>query len=469
MIEVELPANNWLPRPYQQGFWSYMQSKPVGGRAILCHHRRAGKDHTAINWCAVASQMRVGLYIHIFPYANQGRRVIWNGIDGNGVKFLDAFPPELVERRSDLEMRLVLKNGSIFQVLGADDPDKLVGINCVGAIFSEYALMDPRTLDLVMPILNENGGWAVFPSTPRGENHFHKLCENAKKDPNWFISVETVDTTGAVNPARIQEERDRGVDEALIQQEYYCSFTAPLQGAYYDRQMNMLMEQNRLCDVPHDPMMEVHTAWDLGVNDSTVIWFFQVQKSGAVRIFDYYENSGEGFSHYARLLDDRATKGRWVYGTHYGPHDLAQRDIGTAKTRLDTARELGLNFTVVPKHDVEDGIEAGRQLLPRCYIDAKRVKRGIEALKSYRKDWDDKNKVFRTKPLHDWSSHAADAFRYLAMGIRERAPRDQNKVRPTHSITDYDPFDADPTATTGEPVDESRPRARFHPNRYAGA
>lgn len=466
MVEVSLPANNWRPRPYQRGFWSYMQTKPFGARAILCHHRRAGKDHTAMNWTACASQQRVGLYIHIFPYANQGRRVIWNGIDGNGIKFLDAFPPELVDRRSDLEMRLILKNGSVFQVLGADDPDKLVGINCVGATFSEYALMDPRTLDLVMPILNENGGWAIFPSTPRGENHFHKLCENAKKDPTWYVSVETVDTTGAVNPERIEEERRRGVDEALIQQEYYCSFTAPLQGAYYDRQMNFLAENGRLTKVPHDPAMEVHTAWDLGVNDSTVIWFFQIAKSGTVHIFDFYENSGEAISHYARVLDDRATKGRWSFGTHYGPHDLEQRDIGTAKTRRETARELGVNFTVVPRHDVEDGIEAGRQLLPRCYIDAIRVKRGIEALKSYRKDWDDKNQVFRTKPLHDWSSHAADAFRYLAMGIRNRGPRDKDKTYPTSALTEYDPFN--PTDNVPD-YSTDRPTSRLHPNRYAGA
>lgn len=461
MKEVELPANNWLPRKYQRGAWSYLQRTPTGARAILCHHRRAGKDHLSINWAAVASQQRVGLYIHIFPYANQGRRVIWNGIDGNGVKFLDAFPSELVERRSDLEMRLVLKNGSIFQVLGADDPDKLVGINCVGAIFSEYALMDPRTLDLVMPILNENGGWALFPSTPRGENHFHRLVENAKKDPRWFLSIETIETTGAVDPARIEEERQRGVDEALIQQEYYCSFTAPLQGAYYDRQMNQMMESKRICSVPFEPALEVHTAWDLGVNDSTVIWFFQTEKGGAVRIFDYYEASGEGLGHYARVLDERATKGRWTYGTHYGPHDLAQRDIGTAVARIETARALGINFVIVPKHDVEEGIEAARQLLPKCWMDEKAAKRGIEALKSYRKEWDERLQTFRSKPLHDWSSHAADAFRYLAMGLRERKPRDKDRQNPEHALSDYDPFD--PHA---EPLDSPKSTVDLRFSRY---
>lgn len=453
MSEVHLPANGWRPRPYQRGFWAYMQSKPFGARAILCHHRRAGKDHTAINWTAVASQQRVGLYIHIFPYANQGRRVIWNGIDRNGIRFLDAFPEALVERRSDLEMRLTLKNGSIYQVLGADDPDKLVGINCVGAVFSEFALMDPQALDLVMPILNENGGWAVFPSTPRGENHFHKLLQNAKRDPSWYVSVETIDTTGAVDPSLVEKERERGVDEALIQQEYYCSFSAPLQGAYYDRQMSRAMEEGRITGVAHDPSLEVHTAWDLGMNDSTSIWFFQTPRSGQVRLFDYYEASGEGLNHYANILDTKARKGQWTLGTNYGPHDLMVRELGTARTRLDTARDLGLNFTLVPKHDLEDGIEAARQLFPRCWFDEKACKRGVEALKSYRKEWDERLQVYRSKPLHDWASHPSDAFRYLAMGLKERAPKDRNRVYPAHAITDYDPFNP--------PADDAdRPRTR---------
>jgi hypothetical protein len=438
--EITLPANNWHPRPYQEAFWAYMQSHPVGARAILCHHRRAGKDHTAINWAACASQMRVGLYIHIFPYANQGRRVIWNGIDGSGKKFMDAFPGELVESRSDLEMRLKLKNGSIYQVLGADDPDKLVGINCVGAIFSEFSLMDPKALELVMPILNENGGWAIFPSTPRGENHFYELCENARKNPErWFLSIETIETTGAVNPKVIQEERERGVEEALIQQEYYCSFKAPLQGSYYDKQMSRMEEEKRITAVPHDPAMPVNTAWDLGVNDSCTIWFYQMSKNGLVQVIDYYEATGEGFGHYARILDEKARKGDWTYGTHYAPHDIMQRDVGTAKTRIDTAREVGLRFQPVQKSDIDDGIEAVRQLLPRTWIDAKNCRRGINCLKGYRKEWDERLKVYRNKPRHDEYSHGADAFRTLAMAeIKRKEKQKTREEDKRRAISDYD-------------------------------
>jgi phage terminase large subunit len=446
MTEITLPANGWKPRHYQAGFWEYMQRTPWGARAVLCHHRRAGKDHTAINWAAVASQKRVGLYIHVFPYANQGRRVIWNGIDRNGVKFLDAFPEELVESRSDLEMRLKLKNGSIYQVLGADDPDKLVGINCVGAIFSEYALMNPVAFDLVRPILNENGGWAIFPSTPRGRNHFHDMIfgkdgtVGAKDNPKWYVSIETIKTTGAVNEAVVDEDRQSGVEEAMIQQEYYCSFDAALAGAYYEKQMSMLVDSGRIGDVPHDPALEVHTAWDLGINDSTTIWIFQMQQ-GQPQMFDYIEASNQPLTWYLAELRKRGDKDSWMFGTHYGPHDIASRDFTTGKTRLQTARELGFNFTVVPKHELNDGIDTTRALLPKCRFDAKKCRHGVEALKSYRKEWDERLRVYRDKPRHDWASHPADAFRYLAQGIAARDPsRVKPKAKDLQADNNYDPF-----------------------------
>lgn len=429
-----------MPRRYQQGFWQYMQQTPFGARAILCHHRRAGKDHTAINWTACASQLRVGLYIHVFPYANQGRRVIWNGIDRNGKKFLSAFPDELIESKSDLEMRLVLKNGSIYQVLGADDPDKLVGINCVGAVFSEYALMDPLAWRLVLPILNENGGWAIFPSTPRGRNHFYDLVNGARNNPKWYVSVETITTTGAVDPAVVDEDRKMGVEEPLIQQEYFCSFDAALQGAYYEKQMSAIIEQNRVTRVAHEPMLEVHTAWDLGMNDSTSIWVFQVARDG-VRIIDFIESSGQPLSYYIKELRERSDRNNWVFGTHYGPHDLMQRELTSGSTRYQTAASLGLRFHVLPKTEIKDGIEAVRQLLPKCWFDKVRCERGVEALKSYRREYDERLKVYRDKPLHDWASHPADAFRYLAMGIKHRNP-DRNQRQPVADSTshEYDPF-----------------------------
>lgn len=444
--EVVLPANNWRPRHYQQGFWKYMQETPWGARAVLCHHRRAGKDHCAINWAAPASQLRVGLYIHVLPYQNQARRVIWNGIDRNGRKFLSAFPPELIEAKNDMEMRLTLKNGSIYQVLGGDDPDKLVGINCVGAIFSEYALMDPNVYQLVRPILAENGGWAIFPSTPRGRNHFHKLIygdgskdSGAIHDKKWYVSMETVDTTRAVDPKEIDQMRKEGMEEALIQQEMYCSFDAPMAGAYYEKQMIAMEEEGRVAGLGVDPSLEVHTAWDLGINDHTAIWIFQIAKSGAVHIIDYVEQNSQGLSWYINDLDKRARKGDWMFGTHFGPHDLAVRELGTGKTRLETARELGIRFTVVPKHDVADGIDCCRQTLSRVFLD-KKLTRCVDVLKNYRKEWDEKLKVYRDKPRHDEYSHGADAFRYLCMGIQHHLRKTRTATTPRNVQSEYDPF-----------------------------
>ena len=259
---------------------------------VLCHHRRAGKDHLSINWTAVASQLRVGLYIHVFPYGNQARRVIWNGIDRNGLPFLSAFPEALIASRNELEMRLKLTNGSVYQVLGADDPDKLVGINCVGAVFSEYALMNPNAFALVQPILAENGGWAIFPSTPRGRNHLHKLIYGADgvagagNNPKWHVSIETAHTTGAIREEEIEEVRRSGVEEAIIQQEFYCSFDAPMAGSYYEKQMNRMDEEKRICDVPYDPSLPVSSVWDLGMNDATSIICFQIDRAKNIRIIE---------------------------------------------------------------------------------------------------------------------------------------------------------------------------------------
>ena len=203
--------------------------------------------------------------------------------------------------------------------------------------------------------------------------------------------------------------------------------------------MAAVMADQRITKVPHEQGLVVHTAWDLGVNDSTAIWCFQLPKDGNPRIIDYVEATGEGFSYYAKELDQRAHKHNWTFGTHYGPHDLAQRDIGTGKTRLETARELGLRFTIVPRSEVEDGIEACRQLIPKCWFDEVRTARGIECLKSYRKEWDERLKVYRNKPRHDEFSHGADAFRTLAMGIRTRSPRKEGE-RKNQAENDYDPF-----------------------------
>jgi len=293
---------------------------------------------------------------------------------------------------------------------------------------------------LLQPVLNENQGWAIFPSTPRGKNHFYDLCERAKLSDKWHVSIESIETTGAVDPEVIEEDRRMGVEEPLIQQEYYVSFDAALQGAYYEKQMTNLVDAKRICDLPYDPALPVHTAWDFGIDDSTAIWFFQMTRSGK-HFFDHLEDHDQAFNYYVAELKDRSNRGNWVWGSHYAPHDVAQRDYGTGNTLYQTALNAGIRFTKVDKGAVLDGIEAVRQLLPVCRFDELKTLRGIEALKSYRREKDEKTQTFRNKPFHDWSSHSADAMRTAAMGLRTKAPSSNKNPRDPYASTDYDPSD----------------------------
>lgn len=373
-------------------------------------HRRAGKDSTALNWTAVAAHERRGVYWHMLPQQSQGRKTVWDGIDRAGRRMIDqAFPPPLRAATNKQEMKIELKCGSIWQVVGSDNYNSLIGSNPVGVIFSEYSVADPSAWDYIRPILAENGGWAIFIYTARGRNHGAMLYELAKQNASWFAQILTVDDTGILAPDVIEEERRSGMSEDMIAQEYYCSFQAAIVGAYYGRQMSDADKDGRITAVPYEPAKPVETWWDLGMRDAMAIWF--VQRIGPqIRLIDYYENSGEGMQHYAKVLQDRG----YVYGRHVAPHDIEVREIGTGKSRRETAAALGIKFDVAPKLDVDDGIDAVRAMLPSCWFDAKKCERGIEALRQYRKEWDDRNKVFHDHPLHDWTSHPADALRHGA-------------------------------------------------------
>ena len=409
---ITVPVN-WRPRPYQMDLWSFMEGG--GKRAVAVWHRRAGKDSTALNWTVVSAFKRPGIYWHLLPTYNQGRKIVWDGRTKEGVAFRDAWPKQAIKSENNTEMKLELENGSIWQVVGTDNVDRLVGANPVGCVFSEYSLQDPRAWDYVRPILAENGGWAIFIYTPRGRNHGYEIAEMARKNPRWFSQTLSVKDTGVLSDDVIQEERDAGMPEEMVQQEYFCSFDSGLVGSYYGSQMAKALEEGRITAVPYEPRLDVHTVWDLGVGDSTAIWFYQIH-GFEIRVIDYYENSGEGLPHYIQIIRDKD----YLYGTHFGPHDLEVRDFTTGKSRKDTAAQLGIKFRIVPKLPVEDGIDAVRNLLRRCYFDEQRCVRGIEALRQYKKSWNDKMRCYNNQPDHDWTSHAADAFRYLAISLREK-------------------------------------------------
>lgn len=407
--DITIPFN-FIPRAYQEALFNCLANGHR--RAVAVWHRRSGKDKTIFNMLIKEAFKRVGAYYYFFPSYNQGRKIIWDGADRDGFRFLGHVPDAVIEKIRNDEMKIRLRNGSLIQIVGSDNIDSIVGTNPIGCVFSEYSLQNPAGWDFVRPILSENGGWAIFNYTPRGHNHGYDLYSMAQKNPEWFCQLLTIKDTGAITEAMVQAERESGMNEELIEQEFYCSFDAAIPGAYYAIELRKARDDGRICRVPVEDYARVHTAWDLGMDDSTTIWFFQVV-GREIHIVDYYEANGFGLRHYADYLNQKG----YLYGTHIAPHDIEVRELGTGTTRRATASALGIDFVVAPKMLVEDGINSVRALMSRCWFDSERCGHGINALSSYRKDYDDKNRAFKLRPVHDWASHGADAMRVLATGL----------------------------------------------------
>ncbi|MDP3740314.1 MAG: hypothetical protein Q8R02_23205 [Hyphomonadaceae bacterium] len=420
-MKVRLP-NNWRPRGYQMPFWSAME----GGckRAMHVWHRRAGKDDADMHWTACASHQRPGVYWHMLPQANQARKAVWDAINPHsGKKRIDeAFPLELRASTRKQDMAIELRCGSFWQLVGSDNFNSLVGSPPIGITFSEWALADPAAWAYLSPILEENGGWAVFNTTPRGKNHAYRMLKNAQANPQeWFGEVLTIDDTGILSPERyaaILKDRVAEFGEvfgtAMCEQEYRCSFEAAVLGAYYSQEMADADRQGRIGEFLADPALPVHTAWDLGVDDSTAIWFFQMFAEGP-SVIDYYESSGVGVDHYVDMLNEKG----YPYGHDLVPHDAKVREWGSGRTRIETMISLGRKPWLVPIHPIVDGIQAVRKTLKLARFDDSRCERGLDALRNYHTDYNEETRVLGKIPVHDWSSHGADAFRTLAMGWRE--------------------------------------------------
>jgi hypothetical protein len=391
----------------------------AGKRANMVWHRRTGKDLTCFaDHVVPAMHLRKGIYHYYFPTAADGRAILWDGGDREGVKFLDRIPRKIIKSMDQQQMKITLTNGSLFQVLGTDRMER-VGTNPFGCVFSEFSKQNPKWWDLVRPILAENGGWAMFNWTPRGKNHAYRHDRMSQGNPKWFYQMLTVDDTHAITQEAIEDERRSGMSEEMIQQEFYCSYDVGVEGSYYGRVIAKLWQRQQICHVPIDPNALVHTVWDLGFGDSTAIWFFQIC-GNEIHLIDYYECYGEGMSHYINVLEQRRKDGDFLYGTHFAPHDIRKGSLATGKTLLETALELGIKFyTLQQEKIVTDGIERTRGLFHRCWFDQEKCKQGIDALENYHKPYKDKLGTYGDKPVHDWASHGADAFRYLSLAIKK--------------------------------------------------
>jgi len=446
---VTMPVR-FRPRDYQMPVWDYMVNRD-GKRAILIWPRRHGKDMTALNIMVYKALFhRVGTYFYFLPEATHGDKVIWSGIDGQGHRFLDAIPDQIVySRRNDLKQITFLhpdclepgykgdpKPGSVFQVLGAD-PDRIVGTNPIGCVMSEYSLMNPKFLSYLAPVMRENDGWMLFIYTPRGMNHGYDIYARNKANPNWHVELKTIhdmqhNGEPIITDAMVEEIVASGeIAEDLAPQEFYCSFEAAMSGSFYGTILSKMADNGQFTVIPYDPDYPVDTAWDLGYNDQMVCIFYQ-QIRGETRIIDVYDNSGEKFDHYLQVLREKG----YTYGTHYFPHDIRSHHYTTATSGIDVLRRHNIkNFQVIPKtSNILDGIDAVRRMLQTTYINTKNCDILIRALKQYRKkelkcvSYDNKP-MFSDKPVEDWDNHFADAVRTMAVAVTNKKRYSINRAR----------------------------------------
>jgi hypothetical protein len=407
--------------------WDYLETG--GRRALLFAHRRFGKDDIGMHRAACAAFERVGTYWHMLPEASQARKAIWDAVDPHTQRRrIDvAFPEAIRETTRENEMFIRFRNGSTWQVIGSDNFNSLVGSPPIGLVSSEHALCNPAAWAYLRPILKENGGWALFITTPRGKNHAYEMLQAHRNDPAWFTQVIPATNTPVFSAQDLDEERqayqrEYGVDqgESLFQQEYLCSFDAAVLGAYYAAELADATAEGRIGRYPHVPELPVFVAGDLGRADATAFWFWQIVE-GAPRFIDYHESNTKDVDFYVQLL--RAKPYRYADPPLWLPHDARAETLASPRSVQAQFRAAGFRARIVPSKDLQDGIQAARQTLDACTIDAEACAVGLEALGEYHRIWDTERRVFADKPLHNWASNGADGFRYASIAWRvDRKP-----------------------------------------------
>lgn len=394
---------------------------------VLVAHRRAGKTVATVNDLlagAISTTKQSALYAYIAPYRKQAKDIAW--------RYLKEFAAPVMADKSESELFVELVNGNRVRLFGADNAEAMRGLYFDGAVLDEFGDFRPGVFaEVIRPALSDRKGWAVFAGTPKGRNDFYHRYQLAQATEGWLAITLRASETGLI-PKDELEDALRSMTPDQYRQEYECSFEAAVAGAYFAADIDRAVAEGRVTRVPIERGIPVNTAWDLGISDSTAIWFYQ-NCGREVRIVDYYESSGDALDDYARVLFEKG----YLYGDHTGPHDLQVRELGTGKSRIEVAQKLGIDFRIAPQIGLQDGIHAVRLFLDRCWFDAERCAAGIEALRHYRRDTDRKTKEFKARPLHDWSSHAADAFRYLVVGHR-----DPTVKKIVHVTADYLPADS---------------------------
>ena len=394
--------------------------------AVLVAHRRCGKTVACINELIVKALLenkKDAQYAYIAPYYAQSKSIAWQYL----LKFSEPFRTN----QNQSELWIELFNKARIRLFGADNPDALRGLYLDGVILDEYADMKPSVWGSVLrPLLSDRLGWAVFIGTPKGHNAFYDVFSNAEKQENWFVRVLRASQTKLLADAELKDAFGSMTPDQYLQ-EFECSFEAAIVGAYYGKEMRNLTDEGRITNVEYDPLFPCHTSWDLGYSDDTAIFWFQAVH-GEIRVLDYHSSNGENIDYYTNLIKSKEREYGYKYGTHWLPHDARAKTLSSGGKSVieQIATKIPIEtLKIVPNLSLQDGIQASRMALQRAWFDTK-CQEGIECLRQYQREYDEDKKVFRDKPRHDWTSHGADAWRYLSIAYRE----EEKPILKDHSI-----------------------------------
>ena len=420
-MKVKIP---YTPRPLQAELHNNLDKYRF---AVLSCHRRFGKSVAIINHlirAALTNTLKNPRFAYIAPTYKQAKSIAWDymkmfagGIPG--VKF------------NETELRCDMPNGSRITLLSSEQPDSLRGLFLDGVCIDEVAQIDPRLWsEIIRPALSDRKGFCYFIGTPAGlTNIFYDLYQHALGDPKWFAYTAKASETKIIDQEELDAAKSQ-MGEAKYKQEFECDWIANIEGSIYGDIIKTLEEKKQLSRVAYDPALLVHTAWDLGVDDSTAIIFYQLL-GNQILIIDYYENRREGLPHYIQLVKDKD----YIYGEHFAPHDLEVMEFSTGKTRREVAYQLGVRFKILPKINLEDGIHSLKMVLPKCWFNMETTKPLIDALRNHHRKYNEKMKMFSNKPIKCWDSHACDAARYMALSITD-LPKQRVAAQKT-AVNDY--------------------------------
>ena len=394
--------------------------------AVIVAHRRAGKTVCVLMdtiYRALTENKENAQYGYIAPYYAQAKSIAWS--------YLLRFSEPVRKTANQSELWVELINGSKIRLFGGDNPDALRGNYLDGVVLDEMADMKPNLWgQIVRPLLSDRLGWATFIGTPKGHNGFYDIFSKAEQQDNWYVKVLRASQTGILPRDELDDARSM-MTEDQYEAEFECNFESAILGAYYGKEMRNLTDKSRITTVEYDPLFPCHTSWDLGYSDDTAIFWFQAVH-GEIRVLDYHSSNGENIDYYTNLIKSKEREFGYKYGTHWLPHDARAKTLSSGGTSVieQIATKIPIEtLKIVPNLSLQDGIQASRMALQRAWFDTK-CQEGIECLRQYQREYDEDKKVFRDKPRHDWTSHGADAWRYLSIAYRE----EEKPILKDHSI-----------------------------------